>query len=68
MSSDDYTPQSGVCDSRNDRRDPDPDEERESDTWARAEEHRRENVDQMDGIDSVQEMMARRGLPPAEGE
>lgn len=33
--------------------------------WARAEARRRENSERMEGVDSVDEMFARRALPSA---
>lgn len=50
-----------------DGRDPDPDDEREAEELSTSEARRR-TAARMNGIESVDEMMSRRALPPAEGE
>lgn len=61
------TPQRAACNSGDDEGDPDPDDEREVEEIPTSEARRR-TVAQMDGIESVDEMMVRRALPPVEGE
>jgi hypothetical protein len=67
--SSEFTPQRAVCNSGDDEGDcdPDPDDERKVGGIPTSEARRR-TAAEMDGIESVDEMMARRALPPAEGE